>query len=187
MRTQDYLQKVVQATGDLYTQIEYIEKAVEILFKAWSKRRAVYTIGNGGSAAIADHFACDLMKWTSGGMLGLRAQSLLSMPIVSAVANDENYGLIFHYQLVRLHRGPGDVVVAFSCSGDSPNIYSAFRWCHGRYKTILITGNSKASALKYTDVGIICEGDDYRVQEDLFSIVGHAISGRLRERIDEHQ
>ena len=187
MRTQDYLQKVVQATGDLYTQIEYIEKAVEILFKAWGKRRAVYTIGNGGSAAIADHFACDLMKWTSGDRLGLRAQSLLSMPIVSAVANDMNYEGIFHYQLVRLHRGAGDVVVAFSCSGSSPNITSALQWAHGRYKTILITGNAFLGDIKHADVGIICDGDDYRVQEDLFSIVGHAIAGRLRERIDEHQ
>lgn len=182
-----YLQKVVQATAELHTQLINVDMANDILFKAWLKRKLVYTMGNGGSASIADHFACDLMKWTSGERLGLRAQSLTAMPIVSAVANDMAYADIFHYQLVRLHRGQGNVVVAFSCSGESPNIMYALAWTAGRYKTILITGNPKAGALKYADVGIICAGDDYRVQEDLFSIVAHAIAGRLRERIDEHQ
>lgn len=183
-----YLQEVVQAIAELHMQLINFDMANDILFKAWLKSKSVYTIGNGGSAAIADHFACDLMKWTSTtSKLGLRAQSLVSMPIVSAVANDLSYADIFHYQLVRLHRGAGDVVVAFSCSGDSSNILSALSWADGRYKIILITGNPKARALKHADIGIICKGDDYRVQEDMFSIVAHAIVGRLRERIDEHR
>ena len=183
-----YLQKVVQAPAELHTQLINVDMANDILFKAWLKSKSIYTMGNGGSAAIADHFACDLMKWTSApGMLGLRAQSLGSMPIVSAVANDMTYTEIFHYQLARLHRGAGDVVVAFSCSGNSDNIIRALTWAAGSYKIIAITGNPRATALNYADVGIICEGDDYRVTEDLFSIVAHAIAGRLRERIDEHQ
>ena len=183
-----YLQKVVQATAELHTQLINVDMANDILFKAWLKSKSVYTMGNGGSAAIADHFACDLMKWTTTpSRLGLRALSLVSMPIVSAIANDLSFADIFHYQVVRLHRGPGDVVVAFSCSGASHNIVNALAWAAGRYKTILITGNPRAGALKCADVGIICEGYDHRVTEDLFSIIAHAIVGRLRERIDEHQ
>ena len=145
MRTRDYFQKVVQATAELHTQLTNIDVANDILFKAWLKSKFIYTMGNGGSTAIADHFACDLMKWTSApGMLGLRAQSLGSMPIVSAVANDKAYSEIFHYQLARLHRGAGDVVVAFSCSGNSDNIIRALTWVAGSFKIIVITG--------YTDV-----------------------------------
>jgi phosphoheptose isomerase len=184
-----YLQSVVQATADLYTQEEAIDEAVKILFTAWAKNRLVYTIGNGGAAAQAAHSACDWMKWTSGdARLGLKVQSLLDMPIVSAVANDIGYHKIFRYQLGRLYRSSGDVVVAFSCSGGSDNIIEALHWAAGRFKTILITGNRDSPFIRrgITDVGIICEGEDYRVQEDLFSIVSHCIAGLLRAKIDVH-
>jgi len=76
-------------------------------------------IGNGGSAAISSHLAVDYMK--NG---GLRATALNDAPLLTALGNDYGYETVFARQL-EMHANPGDLVIAISSSGRSPNIINA--------------------------------------------------------------
>jgi len=95
-------------------------KAVEVLFNAWKERRTVYTMGNGGSASTATHFACDLAKATIvPGKPRFRVVCLNdNIPLVSAWTNDNGFGSVFAEQLEPWLQ-KGDVLVGFSVHGGS--------------------------------------------------------------------
>lgn len=97
-----------------------IERAVDLLFDAWTRGAAVYLMGNGGSASTASHFACDLAKLTIvDGRKRLRVMSLTdNIPLVSAWTNDDGFGSIFAEQLDPWFK-PGDVLVGISVHGGS--------------------------------------------------------------------
>ena len=97
-----------------------IYRVVDILFDAWQAGNAVYTMGNGGSASTASHFACDLAKCTIvPGRKRLRATALVdNVPLVSAWTNDSGFGSIFAQQLEPWLE-EGDVVIELSVHGGS--------------------------------------------------------------------
>ena len=97
-----------------------IYRVVDILFDAWQAGNAVYTMGNGGSASTATHFACDLAKCTIvPGKKRLRATALVdNVPLVSAWTNDSGFGSIFAQQLEPWLE-EGDVVIELSVHGGS--------------------------------------------------------------------
>jgi D-sedoheptulose 7-phosphate isomerase len=97
-----------------------IYRAVDILFEAWQAGNAVYTVGNGGSASTATHFACDLAKCTIvPGKKRLRATALVdNVPLVSAWTNDSGFGSIFAQQLEPWLQ-EGDVLIELSVHGGS--------------------------------------------------------------------
>lgn len=95
-------------------------RAVDILYEAWRAGNAVYTMGNGGSASTATHFACDLAKCTIvPGRKRLRAMAVVdNVPLVSAWTNDSGFGSIFAQQLDPWLQ-EGDVVIGLSVHGGS--------------------------------------------------------------------
>ena len=97
-----------------------IYRVVDILFEAWQAGNAVYTMGNGGSASTATHFACDLAKCTIvPGKKRLRARALVdNVPLVSAWTNDSGFGSIFAQQLEPWLQ-EGDVLIELSVHGGS--------------------------------------------------------------------
>jgi D-sedoheptulose 7-phosphate isomerase len=103
-----------------------IEEVVERLFRAYWQDRAVYVFGNGGSAALASHTACDLGKGTTGnGTKPFRVLSLNdNVSLITAWANDTSYENVFAAQLRPLIQ-PGDIAFAISGSGNSPNVLRA--------------------------------------------------------------
>src|SRR5258708_18220598 len=104
-----------------------IDQIADTLVRAYDAGRTVYLCGNGGSAALASHFACDLGKGTAycNGGKRLRALSLTdNLPTLTAWANDSSYEDVFSEQL-RNFVQPGDVAVAISGSGQPKNILSA--------------------------------------------------------------
>src|SRR2546426_1318474 len=105
-----------------------IERVVEIILDAYSNSGHVYVVGNGGSATNATHFACDLSKATIvEGRARMRVTSLAdNIALLTAWANDTSYEKVFSEQLTNL-LNPGDVVIAISASGNSPNVVSAVR------------------------------------------------------------
>ncbi len=117
-RTQDYLQEVSQIVAKL--DRASIDKAIGIFYQAWKTDNQVFTIGNGGSASTATHFACDLNKWVSDEAdRKFRAFSLVdNIPLVSALTNDNGWGDIYYEQLRNFFR-KGDVLVAISVHGGS--------------------------------------------------------------------
>src|SRR2546427_12435410 len=105
-----------------------IEQVVEIILDAYANSGHVYVVGNGGSATNATHFACDLSKATIvEGRARMRVTSLAdNIALLTAWANDTSYEKVFSEQLTNL-LNPGDVVIAISASGNSPNVVSAVR------------------------------------------------------------
>ncbi|MGN6752855.1 MAG: HAD-IIIA family hydrolase, partial [Intrasporangium sp.] len=133
-----------------------VEAAARLLDAAYERGATVFTCGNGGSASIANHFQCDHVKGVRIGTgLLTHVQSLsANMEIVSAIANDNGYEYVFDFQLESQAR-PGDVLVAVSSSGRSPNIVRALEWCaaHG-VETIALTGFSGSPARDLATVSI---------------------------------
>lgn len=106
--------------------IGMIEKVILLLHEARLSNRQVFIMGNGGSAATATHFVCDLAKntrrpgWPHFRTIGLTD----NVAIFSAYANDEGYENVFSEQLANLLQ-PDDIVIGISCSGNSPNVLRA--------------------------------------------------------------
>lgn len=118
-----------------------IAKGIEILREARDKDRQIFVCGNGGSASTASHFVCDMLKCASARGGRFRIMALTdSQPTIMAYANDVSYECIFTEQLKNFAR-EGDVVMALSGSGNSPNVVSALTYANSiGCQTIALTG-----------------------------------------------
>jgi len=95
--------------------------------------------------------------------------------VLTCLANDEGYDGIFYRQLAVLAQ-PGDVAIAFSGSGNSPNIVKALEWCRGNgVQSFAVLGFSGGQAKALADVPIHVAVDDMQISEDLQLIVGHML------------
>lgn len=169
--------------------IAKIEAMGDILFDAYRHNKQVFIIGNGGSAATASHMACDLGKNTIGpNRLRFRVLSLNdNMPLLSALANDVGYDRVFSEQLVNLIR-PGDVLIAISGSGRSPNILQAMRYARGRAATIIaLLGFDGGDAIELADEYVLVPSSEYGPIEDLHMILDHILTGYFTERLEEYE
>jgi D-sedoheptulose 7-phosphate isomerase len=165
-------------------RIETVEAAVSEILRAHRRGRCVYLLGNGGSATTASHFACDLSKATIvEGTPRLRVISLAdNTALLTAWANDAAYERIFAEQLTNLV-APGDVVVAFSVSGRSPNVLAAMAVAAERgARTVAFLGFlSPATLHSCVDVTVHVPSDDFRVVEDCHLALAHAVIASTRQ------
>jgi D-sedoheptulose 7-phosphate isomerase len=109
--------------------VEKVERAIEILNAARREGRRIFVFGNGGSASAASHFATDMVKGASFGR-GMRFRIMAltdSLPTITAYSNDVSYECIFVEQLKNFAE-PGDVAIAISGSGNSPNVLRAIEY-----------------------------------------------------------
>ena len=169
-----YLAKVAEAT--LHVDIGELENAVQMIQKVRENGNMVWVVGNGGSAATAEHFANDLLK-----MAGVRAVAINSLlPSLLAYGNDNGWDRMYADLLGALKKD-GDLLVAISCSGNSPNVVEAAKLFHHNC-LIVLTGNKYDSDLAYMDANakIFAKNPDIRAQEDVHLSVCHAIAGALR-------
>ncbi|HEV8130923.1 MAG TPA: SIS domain-containing protein [Acidobacteriota bacterium] len=143
MATIEYLKHFKEEALQAIQQIKEEEIAfiIEVLDKCRREQKQIFLIGNGGSAATATHFANDLGKGASALQPRFRVLSLTdNVAWITALANDLDYSQIFVEQL-KNYAQPGDVVVAFSGSGNSPNIVAAVDWAKkNKCVTIGVTG-----------------------------------------------
>ncbi len=162
------------------------------LYEAWQQGRYVFIIGNGGSAANASHFAEDLGKGTlpaealkDDSRRRLKVLSLTdNLPWVTALGNDCGYDQVFVQQL--MHYGQaGDLLVAISGSGNSPNILAAVDWAnrHG-LRTFGMTGYDGGKLKKMQQAGIHVELHDMGMVEAIHGCLMHWIIGDLYARIN---
>lgn len=163
-----------------------IRAVADRLFEAWRREQTVYLIGNGGSAATAAHMANDLNKYTAVGDLPrFRAIALTdNIPLITAVANDLAYDAIFVEPLRNFLR-PGDVLVAISGSGNSPNVVKAAEYTRGRGATVIgLCGFPGGRLAELADLKVIVPSPVITQQEDGHMILDHVIAVALRERIE---
>jgi len=146
--------------------------------------RIIYFIGNGGSAALASHYANDLMIGTrADGHMPIKAVSLTdNQPLITALANDEGYDMIFLRQMESVLK-EGDVVIALSVSGNSKNVVKALQYAKlTGAVTMGITGFDGGQMKEMTDIilHIPTNNGEYGPVEDIFSIIGHLIYSYLK-------
>jgi len=156
---QKYLDEISQMVKDL-PQAEIV-RTIDILAQARIEGRRIFVMGNGGSAAMASHFACDLGKGTvREGMARVKVISLNdNVPLLTAYANDFGYETVFAEPLASLAE-PGDVAMAISSSGNSINVLRAMDVAreHG-LTTIGITAFEGGKLKEKVDVCVIVPAD----------------------------
>lgn len=156
-----------------------------IIESARTSGARVWMVGNGGSATTADHFATDLLRCADGDGRPVRATSLCTnVGVISATANDHGYEHVFTRQL-EMVATDGDVLVAISASGNSPNIVSAVRWARvNSLITVGLTGFSGGVTRQLADVSVHVESaqGDYGVVEDAHLAACHMAAESLRVR-----
>lgn len=171
----DYLDRL-KASCDLYP-LEDIKSLDETLLDCWKTGRQVFIFGNGGSAGNAIHLANDWIYGISKKFgSGLRVTALpANSSVMTALANDEGYDTIFSYQLAVLAK-PGDVAIALSGSGNSPNIVKALEYTKSAgIESYAILGFSGGKALALADHFIHVAVNDMQLAEDAQIIIGHLL------------
>lgn len=158
-----------------------VELLAEDLYDCWKTGRQVFIAGNGGSGGNAIHLANDFLYALSKmAGSGLRVHALpANQAVLTSLANDEGYENVFSLQLQVFAR-PEDVLIAFSGSGNSPNIIRALEAARAigmrSYSVLAFTGGA-AKAL--TDRPIHIEIDDMQIAEDVQLIIGHMLMQKL--------
>lgn len=164
-----------------------IDTMVATLHHARRNGRQIFLIGNGGSAATASHFACDLGKNTVTPHLPrLRVQSLTdNLPFFSACANDYGYASVFAEQLANLVQ-PADLLIAISASGNSPNVLKAVELAHRcQAFTIGWSGYAGGQLAHMVDLAIVIPNDCIEQIEDAHLILAHMVTVALRQAADQ--
>jgi D-sedoheptulose 7-phosphate isomerase len=185
INARDYFEIHGAVTGRLpYDQIDQIG---EELWRAYQEQRKVFLFGNGGNAALACHFACDLGKGTVTPETSHRRFQVLSLTnnvsLLTALANDLSYEEIFAEQL-RSHAGAGDVAFGLSASGNSPNILRALevsRELGGI--NIGLSGFQGGKMKALCDYCAVIPSDNMQIIEDLQLSIAHALFTCLRQRM----
>lgn len=164
-----------------------IHAAAVILKSARDSNSRVFLCGNGGSAATASHFANDLMK-----MAGVQAICLNDMTsTMLAYMNDDGVENMFLSPLKNFgdNRRFGerwhDVLLAISCSGNSPNIVACAEHAEKvKAHTIALTGDTGGKLAKIASFAIRVPHPDIKVQEDVHLAITHALAGVLAQKWD---
>jgi phosphoheptose isomerase len=175
-----YFEELAQAAATIDSMA--LDDATAVLLDAYTQGKSVFSCGNGGSAAVSNHLQCDHLKTVRNGTdLQSRVISLCSnVELLTAIANDVGYHDSFAYQL-RAQSRPGDVLIAISSSGCSPNILHALQWASdNNLRTIALTGFDGGSARSIADIAIHVDSSNYGVVEDLHQSIMHALAQYIR-------
>src|SRR5690349_369641 len=154
-----------------------VDRAIGLLAEARDEGRRIFVCGNGGSASTASHFATDIVKGASFGRdKRFRIMALTdSLPTITAYSNDVSYECIFVEQLKNFAE-PGDVIMAISSSGNSPNVLHAVEYGNSiGCRTIALTGRGGGRLGPIAQLDIqIAHAHTGRI-EDLHMVVLHMI------------
>jgi D-sedoheptulose 7-phosphate isomerase len=165
--------------------IDKLTSAAELLLDCYHRGSTVFILGNGGSAATASHFACDLAKGTQvSGLPAFRVIPLSdNVPLLTAWANDTSYDRVFAEQLSTLIR-PADVVIAISASGNSPNVLQAARVAQqSEALLIAFTGHRGGQLSQLANLTIRVPAQSIEQAEDVHLAIAHSLCVVLRRRL----
>lgn len=181
----EYVQSVLQKISRAE-----IGRFIATLLDARARGATIFFIGNGGSAATASHFANDLAYGTNEYQQPFRVLSLTdNVPILTALGNDFGYEDIFVRQLRVLSR-KGDVLVAISASGNSPNLLKAMEFAReAGVKTVVLTAFDGGKMRLVADEGIHVPTDpkEYGPAEDAHMVLDHLVGAYLMRFVHNAQ
>ena len=182
MNWNEYQSKIKQALDTF----EFDGKIPEILKNSIKNNQKIFVAGNGGSATLALHYACDLSKnanpnWEQN--LNRYKAICLSSNIgyMTAISNDNGYEEVFKQQLINL-ASKNDILILISSSGNSPNIIKAAQYAKEAGLIVIgITGFKGGRLKKICDYSAHLNFDSYEVSEDIHQIFGHFLICYLKE------
>ena len=178
-----YLQEVAQTLNLLPRQP--LDRIAKALWETYERDATILICGNGGSAASASHFACDLAKLTiSADCRRVRALALTdNIPLMTAWSNDQAYADVFVEQLIGIYR-PGDMLFAISGSGNSPNVLRAVEWANDRgAPTIGLTGFDGGRLTRLARLSLHVNNYVMPQVEDIHMTVCHGLAVAMRRRV----
>ena len=171
----EYLKNLVTVANNI--DVRKLDKAVNLISSTIKKKRYIYVCGNGGSAAIANHYICDyfkqLSKYTA---LKAKIRSLNSDNyLISAISNDISYDQIFKIQAER-YMEKDDILILISSSGNSKNIKQVLNFCKNKkIKTIGFSNFTGGYLKRNCDISIHSNIKNYGIGEDINHILMHMI------------
>ena len=183
----DYLARLKLILDNIDSNV--ISDIIDTLEQTITNKSRIYIIGNGGSSATASHMVNDLGA-------GLRRRNIINFdvvslgdnsPVVTAIANDIGYENIFYMQMQGLIN-PNDVVIAISCSGDSPNIIKSVDYAKGLgCKIIGVTGFNGGYLKSISDISFHVDApkNQYGLVEDVHMILDHIIYSYYIQRLTQ--
>jgi D-sedoheptulose 7-phosphate isomerase len=163
---------------------EDISRAAGMLVECIKGGNKVMFCGNGGSAADSQHMACELVEKFAKKRRALPAIALTTdTSVLTAVPNDEGFEAVFARQVEALAR-PGDVLVAISTSGSSPNILRALEEARKMgVSTIGLTGEKGRPMLEHSDLLIIVPSAVVARIQECHITIGHIIVDIVEEEL----
>jgi D-sedoheptulose 7-phosphate isomerase len=174
--------------GETLVQLprEPVQKTIDILREARKNKKMIFLFGNGGSASNTSHIVNDLIKNCR--MVGAPDFRILSLnentATMTAYGNDYGYDTIFEGQL-RSYASPGDVVIAMSTSGNSPNVIKALQAAKEMgLTTIGFTGRMGGKMKDMVDVCVHAPSNWTGIIEDVAIILGHIFTVIFMENND---
>lgn len=165
---------------------EFDKEILNILKNTVKNNQKIFIAGNGGSAALANHYVCDFSKGANKDWANnfKRYQAIClssNISYMTAISNDEQYEDVFKHQLINL-ASPNDVLILISSSGNSPNIIKAAQYAKESGLIIIgVTGFNGGKLKEIADHSAHLNVDSFEVTEDLHSIFGHFLASYLRE------
>jgi D-sedoheptulose 7-phosphate isomerase len=175
--------KYLQNLLGLLSQTDYndLDNAINLIYQAWQDGKQVITFGNGGSALTALHFITD---WNKSIFLShkkpFRGRSLIdNVGLITAYGNDIAYEDIFVQQLMNC-MNPGDLVIAISGSGNSPNIIKAVNFANANNAVTLgLCGYGGGNLRLIAQHVVWANVNDMQLSEDFHAIFGHIVMKTL--------
>lgn len=185
-----YAARYLQGVHDLIATLDKstVPQVVDLLLNARQRGRHIFVCGNGGSAATASHFVNDLNKGANvSGQRRFRAIGLVdNTPLLMAWSNDRAYEHALAEQLLNFVE-PGDVLIAFSGSGNSANVLHAVQVArqHGA-TTVGITGFDGGKLRGMVDISLHVDSRSMEQVEDAHMVLCHTLTVTLRQLITDH-
>ena len=173
--------------GTLKTDFQAISDMAEEILRAKHDGKRIMTCGNGGSAATASHICNDLQKGARVyERTGFAATCLGdSLPVLTCLANDFSYEDIYRIQ-IETQAEEGDVLLAFSGSGNSENVVRAAKAARDRGVTVLgFLGRDGGKLKPLCDRYVIAPTDCMEMIEDMHMLYCHALVSLLKKRLEE--
>ncbi len=173
---QDYMTKLNAALASI--DLDKVDRMVEMLTEAREAGRNIFVCGNGGSSATASHFAVDMTKGATYGRPSkpFRCISLGDcLPLTTALGNDIGYETVFS-EAMRPFAQPGDVLLAISVSGNSPNVIEAVRTAREMgVATIGLCGGAGGKLADLADLALKVDDTHFGRAEDAHMVIIHLL------------
>ena len=159
----------------LSSNIENLEKSCKEILKRIRNKKTIYVCGNGGSAAIANHYVVDFLKFFKD-KTNLKPKILSlsnNIETITAISNDINYKNVFSYQLDNYY-SKGDLLILVSSSGNSKNIIELVKFAKkNKIQTIGFSGFNGGYLKKNCNISLHINAKNYGISEDAHHILMH--------------